>query len=145
MIPDNVVSIGRASFYSNDNLETVELSEGLKYIGDFAFNQCAIREIDLPNSLTEIGQGAFDGNNLTTVTIPTGIEVLKCDIFVFNALETIEIPSNIRYIGVGAFSYNNLTSIKIPSSISEFYFEGYWQGSFFWYNVVIVPELFNGF
>ena len=87
-IPETVANIGNAAFYGCSALRTVKIadfsvtvgadgnlvtvaSSALTTIGQKAFADTAITEIDLPDSVTAIGFGAFDGcNAMTKITVP---------------------------------------------------------------------------
>ena len=68
----------------------------VKSIGMAGFFDCMITSITLPNSITTIGQQAFEG----------------C----IN-LSSISIPNSVSSIGLHAFSNSGLTSITIPKSV----------------------------
>ncbi len=81
VIPDTVEEIWGSAFRSCWNLEAVSLPEGLRLVGDKAFDWSDIRELTLPDGLEYIGPQAF-----------SGIEAVE-----------ITIPDSVRYIGAGAF------------------------------------------
>lgn len=63
-IPDSVVSIGAQAFCHDINacsLTSIKLGNGLKNIGDNAFAGTLITSIEIPESVTLIGTGAFSG------------------------------------------------------------------------------------
>ena len=56
-----VVGIGESAFSSNTT-KSVMISDGIEYIDWFAFSGCgALSSITIPESVTRIGYGAFDG------------------------------------------------------------------------------------
>lgn len=56
-----IKSIGEGAFQKT-NIESVLISDGISEIDWFAFNCCTnLREISIPESVTSIGHGAFDG------------------------------------------------------------------------------------
>jgi len=59
IIPENVIKIGDRAFYGCPALVSVQLSEGLRYIGEGAFEYNGISEITLPESLDYIGPRNF--------------------------------------------------------------------------------------
>ena len=60
-IPETVVFIEDNSFGNCEQLRTVDIEgEGLEVIGAYAFSDCrALRKINLPESVTDIDEGAF--------------------------------------------------------------------------------------
>lgn len=60
-IPSGVAAIGDNAFKNCTSLTTVTFEEGsrLLTIGDYAFYHCGIRDITLPDTVTEIGNYAF--------------------------------------------------------------------------------------
>lgn len=60
-VPDNI-------FQNCGNLQQVDLS-GMTKIGQWAFQNCALTEISIPATVTEIGCGAFSGNSKVTKVI----------------------------------------------------------------------------
>jgi hypothetical protein len=59
IIPENVIKIGDRAFSGCPALVSVQLSEGLRYIGEGAFEYNGISEITLPESLDYIGPRNF--------------------------------------------------------------------------------------
>ena len=59
MLPNSVISLGKSAFYSN-YLENIRLSESLESIGQTTFSNChKLVYITIPESVKEIGKGAF--------------------------------------------------------------------------------------
>ena len=61
-------SIGNYAFMST-SITSFELNEGLETIGKQAFRNTKVSEIELPSSLTNVGDSIFYGN-ATNVTVP---------------------------------------------------------------------------
>lgn len=57
-IPGNIKEIGDLAFF-NSGLDEVDLGEGIEKIGDGAFSQTNIKEIHLPKSIKELGQSSL--------------------------------------------------------------------------------------
>ena len=72
-IVDLVICEG--AFMDCYSLTSVELQEGIVWIGDNAFNACPFTSIQLPESLEGIGERAFANTALTLVTIPENTEI----------------------------------------------------------------------
>ncbi len=76
----------------------------------------------IPNSVTEIGDYAFDGcRGLTGIVIPNSVTAI--DFMAFygcSGLTSIDIPNSVTKIGIQAFGKcTGLTSIVIPNSMTE--------------------------
>lgn len=109
---DNVENIGNRAFLNCGQLAEVKLEKGTVRIGAEAFRNSGIREIVLPNSIMEIGGGAFsECHDLQKVDL-NGI-TSECAIgpYAFYndyALNEVSMDkSNVRSIGEGAFAISN--------------------------------------
>ena len=58
-IPKGVKYIHENAFYRCGHLDTVSFSEGLTYIGTKAFSGTSLTEVEIPNSVTFLGEQAF--------------------------------------------------------------------------------------
>lgn len=73
----------------------------------------------IPNSVTTIGDYAFDSLGITNITIPNSVTIIGNNAFAFNQLTNVKIPDTITSIGTEAFKCNKLTGITIPNSVTE--------------------------
>lgn len=74
--------IGFEAFSGCQHLESVELPKGLTYIEEYAFTNCMIQRLNLPESLQHIGYNAFaNNNNLDSVKFPRYIGFVGSDVF----------------------------------------------------------------
>ena len=58
-LPSTLKRIEREAFYQCDNLQTVEIPNGVEYIGINCFSSSRIEEIALPGTLREINEDAL--------------------------------------------------------------------------------------
>ena len=99
-IPASTEEIGSTCFL-NSKLKTVILNEGLKKIGDGAFNNCnALSSITLPSTLEEIGVEAFlNDKALTAINIPAGVTSIGESAIANSAVSTIILdPANTSFV-----------------------------------------------
>ena len=85
------------------------------------WGKSSLTTIQLPVSITSIGNYAFYDSGLTSIIFPASLTSIGNDAFseCFH-LTSIVIPSLVTSIEDGAFSYcNGLTSIAIPSSVNS--------------------------
>ena len=130
-------------FGDNDNLKTAVLYEGIQSIPDYAFVNCStLQSIEIPPSVTAIGDYAFESSGLTSITLSDTVSAIGIGAFegcadltnvslpetitsignyVFSgcsSLPSISLPENVRSIGDGAFSgCSSLPSISLPENI----------------------------
>ena len=79
-------------------------------------------EYKIPDSVTSIGDGVFDGcTNLTSITIPEGVTTIGEGAFYqCRNLSSIKIPSSVTSIGGSAFyGCSGLTTITIPPNVES--------------------------
>ncbi len=108
VIPDTVTKIGSCAFWGCSKLETVRLSDNLRSIGSNGFSGCPIKEIAFPDSLSEIGGGAFQRTDLTSVTIPASADFVMSNGAFWECPDLTEfiVPqTNPNYIAIGGVIY----------------------------------------
>ena len=66
-LPDDLQRIEERAFYHCNNLKSVVLPKGLKFIDKEAFAGTGVSEVEIPESLTEIGAKAFGATYIRTV------------------------------------------------------------------------------
>ena len=87
-------------------LETLEIGNGITKIGNRAFEQTAITSITIPDSVTAIGEQAFNGcTSLTEVNIPKNskLETIGDGAFYDTRVLKMYLPGGVKTLGSGAF------------------------------------------
>ena len=125
-IPDGVTSIGDAAFLACDNLTAFygkfTSSDNRCLIVNGVLNSFApagLTEYSIPNSVTSIGDSAFEFcRSLTSITIPDGVTSIgNCTFRGCTSLTSITIPDGVTSIGYQAFrECSNLTSVYCKST-----------------------------
>lgn len=126
--PVPVIAIGDKAFMDVANVNVLKIAGEIKYIGDDAFLNSFISDIQFGNIET-IGNRAFKNSpRLKTVTLSLGTKVIGNEAFHGSALQSIEIPYAVTKIGIGAFAEcQSLQSITFAADavgcdVSEFAF-----------------------
>ncbi len=106
-VSNGITDIGDKAFYKMSNLQKVNLPDGLKSIGDWAFTNSDIRRLRIPDSVESIGEYAFSCNN-------------NC--------KKIVLSSNLKSVGVKAFSPLNSGCIYLTGNAPKINDEN-WGGN----------------
>ena len=97
---------GKAKF------KKVLIQDGIKNIGDDAFQYSKITEINIPDTVTTIGKNAFRGTNLKSIIIPKSVKTIGD--FAFSFCDNLEmiIFEGCPEWGLGSFgSYTKLKKV----------------------------------
>lgn len=131
-----------AVFRSCSRLEKVVFPQHLQKIGKEAFYNCRLREADLPDTVTEIGEKAFSCSGLHTIRFPASLRILGEEAFygtdlryadlsytdleeipehafdVCRKLQTVLFPEKLKKIQAGAFGRcSELRYVEFPKSL----------------------------
>ena len=137
-----VTEIGSSVFLGNQELASVTVPVGVKVIGANAFKDCSkLTEFTFPEGLESIGANAFEGSEVTDIQLPNsvtslgnkcfprsvknlvlskGLKALPNEMCMYNRLTTIVIPEGVETIGENAFYYSDrAVSISLPSTLTK--------------------------
>lgn len=130
-VSDGVTYLGDYAFYYCTNLQEVTLTSTLGGIGYCAFNMCtSLEQIEIPEGVTYINSYAFSGcEALSDVELPSTLTSISSNAFDdCKSLAEIELKENVEYLGYGAFyGCTALKSIVLPekiTTIDSYVFEG---------------------
>lgn len=116
-----VTSIGSYAFYGCSALKHVNIPSSVTILGEKSFSGCGLTGITLHEGLTEISDFAFSTcTELEDVSLPESLT--RIGMGAFNccyALKSIDLPSHLTSIGSGAFFATALTSVVLPNSVTE--------------------------
>jgi hypothetical protein len=118
-----ITEVGEAAF-KNCGGNTLTFKDGLVTIGYDAFAYSSsfpgtkITEINLPDTVTTIGDSAFKRSAFTTFKVPKGVTVLSAEMIANSKdLESITLHENVRAFGKQTFYETGLKSIEIPNKV----------------------------
>ena len=139
-IPNSIISILGDSFYECKNLQSFHISDLEAWCkinikcplpGHHLYlNGEEIKELIIPNSVTSIGERAFQGcTGLTSVTIPNSVTSIGNYTFAgCIGLTSVTIPNSVISIGKGAFRWcSGLTSVTIGNSVTTIGVEAFYK------------------
>jgi hypothetical protein len=124
------------------NLKGVSIPETVTFIDTSAFDGSGIEEIDVPDSVTQIGITAFANcTNLVRAHIPDGLTTLPDSLFMgCSSLKEVNLPSKITKIPLATFYLcSSLTQIEIPENVIKIG-QGAFQGCTSLTSIVIPKE-----
>jgi hypothetical protein len=116
--PDSLISVGRRCFYGSEWLEMQEpglITAGAVAIG---YKGTIPEELSIPDGIRGIGDSAFDDAAITSISLPASL--LSIGNYSFSDCElltSIVLPEQLTTIGFGAFYYcTNLSDITFSDS-----------------------------
>ena len=115
---------GETVFIEGDDYTVTAIADASSYTGAFYSARNTITSVQIPNTVEEIGDQAFQScANLATVTFKGESQLKVINQYAFSecsSLTSITIPSGVTRFDLGAFSFcEQLTSITIPSSVKS--------------------------
>ena len=109
--------------FADCSLPNIAIPDSVTDIGDYAFEYCcSMSNMVIPNSVTSIGDYAFYGcRSLSNIVIPDSVTKIGDYTFsVCSSLSKIVIPNSVTKIGDYAFSdCSSLSKIVIPDSVTD--------------------------
>ena len=163
-IPESVTSIGSSAFYDTDwynnqpdglvyagkvlyNYKgtmaadtSIIVKDGTLGIATSAFMSTNLANIEIPNSVTNIGKNAFRNcYGLTSVTLPNGLKKISQDLF-YNCynLKKITIPESVCEIEEFAFCNTGIRVINIPKNVTYIHYAAFQSSKYL--KSIIIPE-----
>lgn len=145
IVPPGRTEIHQYEFYGKSNLIAGTIPEGVTVIRDLAFCNCYnLAAVDLPSTLRTIEMAAFENTSLVYIKIPDSVNEIgngafkKCSLLVdialpkgltrisYNMLQdctslvNTTIPETVSEIGIGAFANcSSLKKVRIPDSVTS--------------------------
>ena len=120
-ISEGITHIGDYAFYGCSLKAADNLPDSITTIGKYAFGSCASLQsiANLPEGITEIGEGAFSACCITEIKLPDGLENITKDML-YNCkyLKQVKFPTKLKTIGDDAFLMClGLNSVEIPEGV----------------------------
>ena len=110
-IPEGVARVGDYAAYDMNHLQTVKLPSTLSLIGDYAFSNCPLKQLELPEGLEKIGFGAFC---LDLWDYEMESNEAAC------TLSEVQVPASVIWIGEYAFAGLPITKFAVADGSEHF-------------------------
>lgn len=129
-IPPLITVLSRSAFsyiqpaYNDETGEEIPINiilpQNLIKIGSSCFEGTQIKQITIPDTVTEIGENAFYYcDQLASITLSSNLQKISDHMLgSCTSLASITIPASVTEIGSQAFAESGLTSITIPSTVT---------------------------
>lgn len=121
ILPPNLTKIGNNTF-DGAQIKQIAIPDTVTEIGESAFAYCYdLESITLPPLLQKITNRMLsECDSLTAIAIPTAVTEIEQEAFIGSGLTSITIPSTVTTLGTGALtSCRNLTTINIQANVTE--------------------------
>lgn len=121
ILPKSIKAILGEAFSGCKNLKTIDLPDGIEYLGDLCFSGSGLSELSFPNTLKIIPCLCCSGcEDLETINF--GGQVLKIAYGAFSCcgkIRDVSLPNSLTEIESGAFQQTNISAIIIPSMVRK--------------------------
>lgn len=126
ILPESIVDIGNNAFY-DAALEQVNIPSGITNLVG-VFSRTKIRSLEIPGTVKSV-DSAFSGcNSLTNVVVQNGVEHLDRAFFACSKLASVTLPASLLEIGNNTFNEcNNLRDINFPEGLSNIGSYAFWK------------------
>lgn len=123
-IPNTVETIGKYAFekrLNNGVTPIIKLNFPRSLVNwDEAFEYSTIQTISLPSNLTSIPKYSFRNcANLSSINIPNSVTHIGDYAFYNTALSSVTLPNNLEFLGSSSFGNTKITSFVVPDSVNE--------------------------
>ena len=108
-IPSSIIKIDDFAFYNNLNIN--------QYNDNIFYNLFSgmLVTVNILNGVRNIGEYAFKGNKISSINLPESLLKISDYSFYINKIEVVNIKQNIQYIGIYAFSRNQIKTINFSN------------------------------
>jgi len=130
VLPEGVTSIADEAFRDSRRLREITLPEALTNIGAYAFAGSGLMSITIPDGVTEMGDRVVQScSALTTITLGNGItSIPECWAEYCDNLEEVTIGKNVKSSGPHSFRGGNIKNVycyaKLAPSWDDTFYDG---------------------
>ncbi len=129
-IPEGIDFIGKGAFEFCSSLESVDISGNVKTIEDYAFFKCeSLKKVIIPEGVEKIGESAFGYCGINFVHLPSSLKELNRYAFMGCPLEEIEAECVHSKVTPDSLCSGYDPSVKIHATIKYSLSTDEWQDS----------------
>ena len=137
--------------YAGKNRENITIPSNVKIIGNYAFQNLGIHEIDIPYGVESIGAFAFADNYLFQISVPSSVKNIEWGVFINNQfqddnsfiyfknrngeIDKTKLVAYSPYIPSGVYNYK-MSKVEIPKDVKVI-----WDNAFSNVNGIYADEL----
>lgn len=118
-LKDNEVLVKIVERDGNLTSLSAEDLKGITKIGNDAFSRCSsLRNVEIPDTVTEVGDGAFAGTNLYGIDFPDSVIRIGSNVVSnINDGGSVGFGKNVNYIGYRAITFSSFYYIELRCTI----------------------------
>ena len=125
VIPSHVEHIGVGTCCGYDMMSEIKLNQGLKSIDKGAFISAGIAQLDMPDSVVELGDNTFLMSDLEKVRLSNSLVSIPNGCFSLCLIEEIYLPSSLKTIGTEALKGLWIDEIDIPEGVERIDYDAF--------------------
>lgn len=116
-----IKGVSEGAFTGNSEVKIVVLPDTIYHIDRLAFRGCSsLEEINLPTSLSAIGEASFMGTALKEVVLPNSVTTVEAMAFANNIkLESLTVNEGVTRLENIVEGSTHLKELYLPSTITE--------------------------
>lgn len=120
LIPNGVKEIGDSAF-EGTSIKAITIPNTVEKIERYAFKDCKeLKSVTLNEGLKELGDAVFSGTSIESVTIPSTIEEIAAETFKgCKELKTVTLQEGLKSIGRHVFEDTSIGTITTPSTVEK--------------------------
>lgn len=117
---EKVTAVQAQAFKNCEKIKSVQIPNTVTAIGDSAFEDSGITVISIPDSVQSIGERAFAScSGLNSISLPDKITVIPEQCFGNSGLTQVKLPENLEIIENRSFYGTQLKAVEIPETVTE--------------------------
>lgn len=94
-LPETVTELKPMAFYGQEELKSISLNSGIKFIPDGCFSMCTgLTELTLPEGVSSVGKLVIVGSSITTIKIAKSVKVIDDLAFEHNEVQVLDENGN---------------------------------------------------